>query len=44
MILEGAMVTIACICLTVLHPGVAFQGRWAEANFRVRIITHREKV
>jgi hypothetical protein len=37
MILEGAMVLIACICLTVFHPGVAFGGRWKEANFRLRI-------
>ena len=36
MILEGAMVTIAASCLTLLHPGIAFQGRWADANFKLR--------
>lgn len=36
MILEGAMVVIATICLAVWHPGVAFQGSWNQANFRMR--------
>lgn len=36
MILEGAMVTIASTCLTVLHPGVAFQGSWKAADFTFR--------
>lgn len=36
MVLEGAMITIACTCLTLLHPGIAFQGHWAEANFKFR--------
>jgi hypothetical protein len=34
MILEGAMVCIACLCLTILHPGVCFQGEWRAANFK----------
>ena len=33
MILEGAMIVIASATLTTLHPGVAFQGSWAEADF-----------
>jgi hypothetical protein len=33
MILEGAMVTIACSCLTLLHPGISFQGYWSRVNF-----------
>lgn len=37
MILEGAMVTIACSCLTLLHPGISFQGRWSDANFAIWI-------
>lgn len=37
MILEGAMVTIACSCLTLLHPGISFQGRWSDANFTIWI-------
>ncbi|KAK0653654.1 Sphingoid long-chain base transporter RSB1 [Lasiodiplodia hormozganensis] len=32
MILEGPMIIIACIVLTVGHPGIAFAGRWAEAQ------------
>jgi hypothetical protein len=33
MVLEGAMIGIACLCLTTLHPGVAFRGTWADADF-----------
>jgi hypothetical protein len=33
MILEGAMIVIATSCLTLLHPGVAFQGVWHQADF-----------
>jgi len=36
MVLEGAMIVIATTCLTVLHPAVAFQGAWHEANFQFR--------
>ncbi len=36
MILEGAMIIIATSCLTFLHPGIAFRGLWASANFRFR--------
>ena len=36
MILEGVMVIIATSCLTLLHPGVSFQGVWAAANFSMR--------
>lgn len=36
MILEGAMIVIASSCLTWLHPGEAFQGAWAQANFTLR--------
>lgn len=35
MILEGAMIVIASVTLTSLHPGVAFQGSWVEADFTV---------
>lgn len=34
MILDGVMVILASICLTVYHPGFAFQGRWVESKFR----------
>lgn len=36
MILDGAMVTIASSCLTFLHPGISFQGHWADADFKFR--------
>ncbi|KAL5354407.1 phospholipid-translocating ATPase rsb1 [Pseudogymnoascus australis] len=38
MILEGAMIVIACICLTLFHPGVAFGGKWDQANFKFRAL------
>lgn len=37
MVLEGAMIIVASLCLTLLHPGLAFQGIWAEVNFPMRI-------
>lgn len=36
MILEGPMIMIALICLTVWHPGYAYAGRYEEASFRFR--------
>lgn len=36
MILDGTMVILACICMTVLHPGLGFGGRggkWREVRF-----------
>lgn len=38
MILEGAMVVIACICLTAFHPGVCFGGKWDQVNFKFRTL------
>lgn len=35
MIPEGTMIVIASVTLMSLHPGVAFQGSWAEADFTV---------
>ncbi|MCJ1337027.1 hypothetical protein MMC09_002306 [Bachmanniomyces sp. S44760] len=35
MVLEGAMVCIAVISLTVFHPGVCFQSGWNAANFKM---------
>jgi hypothetical protein len=32
MIFEGPMLILAVTCLTVFHPGVCFDGRWAEAH------------
>ena len=36
MVLEGAMIIIAVCALTAYHPGVAFNGAWAKANFHLR--------
>ncbi len=36
MILEGGMLVIACVALTVVHPGIAFKEHYAAANFRLR--------
>lgn len=35
MVFEGPMIFIAVGLLSILHPGIAFKGRWAEANFGV---------
>jgi hypothetical protein len=35
MVLEGGMVASACLALTILHPGVCFQGDWRAANFKL---------
>jgi len=36
MVLEGAMLTIACSCLTLLHSVISFQGSWDAAKFNFR--------
>jgi hypothetical protein len=36
LILEGTMILVACLCLTIYHPGIAFQGRWADADFSMK--------
>lgn len=36
MILEGPMIFLAVSFLTVLHPGVAFGGQWANAGWSLR--------
>ncbi|KAK9318379.1 RTA1 like protein-domain-containing protein [Lipomyces starkeyi] len=35
MVLEGTMVASACLCLTILHPGIAFRGSWSDADYNV---------
>jgi hypothetical protein len=42
MVLEGAMVATACLCLTILHPGVCFKGEWRAANFKLGKRTNAE--
>lgn len=32
MVLDGSMVAIASILLTVFHPGLAFHGRWGDVK------------
>ena len=32
MILDGAMVAIASLCLTGFHPGMAFHGQWRSVK------------
>lgn len=36
MVLEGAMVSLAVILLTTLHPGFAFADAWSAANWPLR--------
>lgn len=36
MILEGAMIVSACLCLTLFHPGRAFAGGWKSAGYAFR--------
>lgn len=36
MILDGTMVVLACLLLTIFHPGISFKGTWTEANFHFR--------
>jgi hypothetical protein len=34
MVLDGVMVIIACLCLTVMHPGIGVgKQKWKEAEF-----------
>ena len=36
MILEGPMIFLAISAVTILHPGYAFGGQWADAGWSVR--------
>ncbi|KAF4233516.1 hypothetical protein CNMCM8980_010235 [Aspergillus fumigatiaffinis] len=36
MILEGAMIAIAVICMTILHPGFCFDGLWDQTKWSFR--------
>lgn len=43
MVLDGVMVITACICLTVMHPGIGFtKVGWAAAKFH--FANKKEKV
>jgi hypothetical protein len=41
LILDGAMVALAVVLLSALHPGLAFGGQWHAANWSLR--TGKEK-
>lgn len=36
MILEGAMIVIACVCMTAFHPGYCFGGKWGKTEWRAK--------
>ncbi len=36
MVLEGPMVIIAVLAMTVFHPGTCFNEHWAEAGWTLR--------
>jgi predicted transporter len=36
MVLEGLMMVLAAIALTIYNPGRSFQGKWASTNFSFR--------
>ncbi|SMQ50064.1 unnamed protein product [Zymoseptoria tritici ST99CH_3D7] len=36
MVLEGPMIIIACICLTIFHPGLIFRNTLADTNWSLR--------
>ena len=38
LVLDGAMMALAALCLTVLHPGVAFGGQWQAANWNFKSV------
>ncbi|KAK5123168.1 hypothetical protein LTR85_003366 [Meristemomyces frigidus] len=36
MVLDGMMIALATICLTALHPGLAFGGQWHTADWTLK--------
>ncbi len=36
MILEGPMIFLAVLAMTVLHPGIAFGGKWRSAGWSIK--------
>jgi hypothetical protein len=44
LILDGAMIGLATLCLTALHPGPAFGGEWNAANWSFRTKNVRGEV
>lgn len=39
MILEGPMIILAVLAMTILHPGFAFGGLWSSATWSIRYST-----
>lgn len=35
-VMEGVMISVACVCLTCLHPGICFHGVWNQLVFPLR--------
>lgn len=44
MILDGVMIALAVLLLTVLHPGIAFGEQWHAANWSIRDGRNRERL
>ncbi|KAF4627221.1 hypothetical protein G7Y89_g10936 [Cudoniella acicularis] len=40
MVLDGTMVALAGLCLTVFHPGIAFHGYWETADYKMKALQH----
>ena len=36
MVLEGVMLVIALLALTILHPGICFDGQWNKTKWSFR--------
>jgi hypothetical protein len=36
MILEGPMIFLAVLAMTVLHPGITFGGKWSSAGWSIK--------
>lgn len=43
MVLEGAMISLCAILLTLGHPGIGFAGHYHEADFKLRIKKKEEE-
>lgn len=44
MVLEGAMIAIACIVLTALHPGFIFGRNWNQKRARAELSQEHGKI
>lgn len=44
MILEGVMIILACLCLTVCHPGWALRGDWRRTGEKTENLESNELI